>query len=117
LNQIICQFTPAFLAVALIQRFRKKQFDTREFITAYAILTGLINTMSFFLLSYLTPRDQHHVDVTLFSVNITFKFLALSFAPAFLLALMYRAFLLVASVVHIELSARPAAKKQVSKDE
>lgn len=85
--QLICFFSPAFLAVAMLQRIQKKAIRGWNYVTTLAISAGVINMLSAAVLAIFFGRAgaQLRLIAESFDTELTYKYLALSFAFALVL--------------------------------
>lgn len=113
--QLICLFSPAFLAVATFQKIRKEPIRNRDFACALAIFAGVINMLSTAVLALFFGGAATLLTDATFSAALTFKYLALSFAFALVLPYAYDLF---RRTVQIELSIRvnPEALKEALRE-
>lgn len=100
--QLICLLSPAFLAVAVLQRIGGKPIRGWDFAYALAISAGVVNMLSAAVLTVLFGGATPLTDAG-FSAALSFKYLALSFAFALVLPYAYD---ILHRIVKIELSIR-----------
>jgi len=101
--QLICLLSPAFLAVAVLQRIGGKPIRGWDFAYALAISAGVINMLSAAVLTVLFGGGTTLLTDAGFSATLSFKYLALSFAFALVLPYAYD---ILHRIVKIELSIR-----------
>lgn len=101
--QLICLFSPAFLAVAVLQKIGGKPIRKYDFACALAIFAGVINMLSAAVLTVLFGGGFTLLTGEGFSAALSFKYLALSFAFALVLPYIYD---ILHRTVKIELSIR-----------
>lgn len=101
--QLICLFSPAFLAVAILQKIRKEPLRNWDFAFTFAIFAGVINMLSTAVLALLFRHPEAVLSDSGFSASLVFKYLALSFVFALVTPYLYD---VLRQTVKIELSIR-----------
>lgn len=101
--QLICLFSPAFLAVSILQKIGGKPIRGWDFAYAFAISAGVVNMLSTAVLAVLFGGGATLLTDANFSAMLVFKYLALSFALAMALPYTYD---ILCQIIKIELSIR-----------
>lgn len=99
--QLICLLSPAFLAVAVLQKVGGNPIRGWDFAYALAISAGVVNMLSAAVLTVLFGGGATPLTDGGFSAALSFKYLALSFAFALVLPYAYD---ILHRIVKIELS-------------
>lgn len=87
--QLICFFTPAFLAAELFEAKQNRQLTAREFITAYIIFVGIINFLCLSIVALIFHHPDYIMNQNVFTIGFSFKYLLLSFFLAMILPYIY----------------------------
>lgn len=103
MNQIICQFAPAFLAIVVLQRLWKRPLRGWDFVIPFAIMTGVINMLTLAVIAGLFSHGQDIVNETLFSARVSYRYIALSFVFALLVPHLFEA---IRRTIKIELEIK-----------
>lgn len=103
MNQLICQFAPAFLAIVILERLWKKKLRGWDFVVLFAIMTGVINMLSLAVISGLFSHGNDVVNETLFSARISYRYILLSLIFAIVVPYVFEA---VRRTIKIELTVK-----------
>jgi len=112
ITQLICQLTPAVLAVMIYEKQKKVKLSGREFLCCYIIMVGAINLCAALALNILSSHAEHLVTETLFTVSVTWKYLLAAFAASVVIPVVYT---LAAQIISIELTVEKEEKEEQSR--
>lgn len=87
--QIICFFSPAFLAADLFEKKQKQPFTVKQFITVYIIFQIIINLLCLSVVAVVFHHPDYVVNSGLFNIGFSFKYLLLCFSLAADLPVVY----------------------------
>ena len=100
MQQSICLFCPAFLAVLVLERTSKSSYEAKRFWTIYATFVGILNMSGMAVVVFILHRPIYAVDQALFTASFSVQYLFLTF----LLAVLYPiCFTIVRNCIHIKL--------------
>jgi len=112
---VVCP--PAILASCIFLHLRKKNPESKAFylyaLASFGVFLGILNMMTLAVLDLLFAHSGNLFDASLFSVRLSWCYLALSFVFAIIVPVIAHALL---SVIQIELTVRREEKEAPSHD-
>lgn len=88
--QIIAMLSPAVMALMVWRRWNKRSVDAWENLEVYVVFVGLINMLCLGAVAVVFRHPDYIVNNMLFNTKFTFRYLALGFALAILLNVVWK---------------------------
>ena len=87
--QILCFLIPSFISGIIFEKIQRKQFNIKNFLAIYMILTGIISMFYFGVITVFFQHPNWIVNADLFSVLFVIEYLFLSSVIALGLPCLY----------------------------